>query len=214
MRSALPLLLCVVLCAGCSAAGSASSAASRSPPELTWARSVGQGPRFRPGPTGPLVARASPVDGMRCRVVAPILAAAHVEVFSSGHVVVIPAGIGVAPPFHRRGAYVDAGRCVYPLLTVEPTGLLLMRSTRVLTLGQLFELWGEPLSEREVAGFLGPASSGVSVFIDGARWRGSPSSAPIDPAAQITIEVGPYVTPHSHYTFPALQSLLVARGLR
>lgn len=209
MRSAVSLLLCAVLCGGCSTSG----AGSRSPPDLTSARSVGRGPRFRPPPTSRLVARASSIDGMRCHVPMPIAAAAHVEVFAFGHVVLIPAGIGVAPPLHRRGAYVDGGRCVYPLWTVEPTGLLLMRSARALTLGQLFELWGQPLSDRRVAGFPAPASSGVSVFIDGVRRHGSPSSAPIAPAAQITIEVGPYVPPHSRYGFP-LQSAPAARDLR
>ncbi len=141
---------------------------------------------------------------MRCRGPVPVTAAAHVEVFAFGHVVVVPAGIGVAPPLRRRGAYVEGGRCLYPLWTVEPTGLLLMRSTRVLTLGQLFELWGQPLSHRKVAGFLAPARSDVAVFVDGVRWHASPSSAPIAPTAQITIEVGPYVPPHNRYIFPAL----------
>lgn len=148
------------------------------------------------------VAHARPVDGLTCRGAARSVAAAHVEVFASGRVVVIPAGIGVAPPLRRRGAYVDAGRCVYPLWTVEPTGLLLMRTREVLKLGQLFDLWGQPLSRRAVASFLAARGTGVSVFIDGARWRGRPSLAPLAPAAQITIEVGPYVPPHSRYTFP------------
>jgi hypothetical protein len=145
---------------------------------------------------------------MRCDAPAPIVAAAHVEVFASGHVVVIPAGIGVAPPLRRRGAYVDGGRCTYPLWTVEPTGLLLMQTHRAFTLRQLFQLWGQALTHGTVASFAAPRGAGVSVFIDGARWRGEPSSAPIAAYSQITIEVGSYVPPHSHYTFPALQSVL------
>lgn len=210
MRTATPLVLCAVLCGGCSAASSTSSDSVRSHPDLASARSVGHGPRFRPAPANALVARAAPLDGMRCRAPARVVAAAHVEVFASGHVVVVPAGIGVAPPLRRRGAYVDAGRCTYPLWTVEPTGVVLMRTHRVLTLGQLFELWGQALTRRMVASFVAPASTGVSVFIDGAPWRASPSSAPISAFSQFTIEVGSYVPPHGHYTFPALQSVLSA----
>lgn len=135
---------------------------------------------------------------------------AHAEVFASGHVVVIPAGIGVAPPLRRRGAYVDRGRCTYPIWTVEPTGLLLMQNHRALTLGQLFQVWGQALNHRMVASFVAPKGAGVSVFIDGAPWRGNPSSAPIAASSQVTIEVGAYVPPHGHYTFPALRSELSA----
>jgi len=176
-------VVAAVLCGGCSAARSMSSDRARSRPDLASARSVGHGSRFRPGPTGALVARARPVDGMRCRAPARIVAAAHVEVFAFGHVVVIPAGMGVAPPLRRRGAYVDGGRCAYPLWTVEPTRLLLTQTPRRLTLGQVFESWGQALTHRMVASFVAPTGAGVSVFIDGAPWRGDPSSAPIAAAA-------------------------------
>ena len=71
------------------------------------ARGVGRGPRFRPSPTSALVARAARVDGMRCERTSPAASVAHIEVFAANHVVVIPAGIGFAPPLGRRGAYSD-----------------------------------------------------------------------------------------------------------
>ena len=46
----------------------------------------------------------------------------HVEFFARGKVMVVPAGIGVAPPLRRDGAYVRGGRCRFPLSTTEPTG--------------------------------------------------------------------------------------------
>jgi len=58
-----------------------------------------------------------------------------------------------------------------------------------------------------VAGFRAPPGQDVSVFVDGTLWPGSPNSVPISPGAQITIEVGPYVPPHTRYTFPSLQSV-------
>jgi hypothetical protein len=208
-----PLVLCALLCAGCSArTGSSSSQGSlRLLPDLASARSVGDGLRFRPSPTGVRASRTEPVDGMRCLPPGRIVSAAHIEVFAGGHVVVVPAGIGLAPPLMRHGAYVSRGRCAYRIRTLAPTGVVLMEAGPTVTLGQLFDLWGQPLSYRRAAGFVAPAGTDVSVFIDGARWLGDPSSAPMDPAAQIAIEVGPYVTPHARYTFPPLQSIASGR---
>ncbi len=143
---------------------------------------------------------------MRCRPPGRVVSLAHIEVFAAGHVVVIPAGIGLAPPLARRGAYVRGQRCAYEVRTVAPTGVLLMEAGRPLTLGRLFDLWGQRLTRRRVAGFSASRGAEVSVFIDGSRWREDPALAPIVPGAQITIEVGPRVTPHAHYTFPPLQA--------
>ena len=144
---------------------------------------------------------------MSCQPTSRAATLAHLEVFAAGHVVQIPAGIGFAPPLRRHGAYVHMGRCVYPMRTVEPTGLLLLAAGPLRTLGQFFDLWGQPLSYREVAGFRAPSGQHVSVFRSGVLWPASPSSAPISPYAQITIEVGPRVPPHTGYTFPSLKSL-------
>jgi hypothetical protein len=203
-----PLVLFALLCAGCSTGSGLSSSQGprRSLPDLASARTVGRGPRFRPDPTGALVARAEPVDGMRCVSPGRVVSASHLELFAAAHVVVIPAGIGIAPPFSSHGAYVTRGRCAYPMRTLAPTGVVLMETRPNVTLGRLFDLWGQPLTHRRVAGFAAPAGTRVSVFIDGARWRGDPSSAPVAPGAQIAIEVGPHVTPHPRYTLPPLQS--------
>lgn len=208
-----PLVLLALLCAGCSTGSGfpSSRGRHRSLPNLASARSVGHGPRFRPSPTGSLTARTKPVDGMRCLPPGRVLSAAHIEVFAAAHVVVVPSGIGFAPPLGRHGAYVNGGRCAYPIRTLAPTGVVLMETGPTVTLGQLFNLWGQPLTHRGVVGFSAPAGTEVSVFIDGKRWRGDPSSAPIAPGAQIAIEVGPYVTPHARYTFPPLQSIASGR---
>ncbi len=144
---------------------------------------------------------------MRCHTGGRVLAAAHVEAFAFGHVVVIAAGIGVAPPLRRRGAYVLSGRCTYQLHTHEPTGLVLIEPGPSRTLGDLFDLWGQPLTHRAVAGFRAPEGHPPAVFIDGVRWTGPPRDAVLSAGAQVTIELGKYVTPHSRYAFPALRFL-------
>jgi len=132
---------------------------------------------------------------------------AHIEVFAANHVVVVPAGVGVAPALRRRGAYVRGGRCVYALRTYEPTGLVLLGSGAARTLGQFFDLWGQPLDRHRVAGFHVRPGAGVVVFAWGIQWPGNPRSLPISSDAQITVEIGPYVRPHARYMFPPLESV-------
>jgi hypothetical protein len=201
----LALGLCGLFNGGCGATQTPVRDGGFSPlRDLASSRRVGQGPRFTPPASGPAVQRAAPVDGMSCGRASTALTAVHVEVFAQNHVVVIPAGIGVAPPLRRAGAYVRDGRCLYPLRTLEPTGLVEIALGATHTLGELFRLWGQPLTPREVAGFAAAPSRRVAVFVNGRLWPHSPRSLPLTPHAQITVEVGPHVPPHARYTFPTL----------
>jgi hypothetical protein len=113
-------------------------------------------------------------------------------------VVVVPPGIGIAPPRRRRGAYVAGGRCSYPLRTREPTGVVEVERGRALTLGDLFAIWGRRLSRRRLASFRGR----VDAFVGGVPWRGDPRAIPLRRHAQIVLEVGGRVPPHVRYRFP------------
>lgn len=210
-------VLCALIVSGCGE-GQLGLVQRRSPtktgdPRLDFAaaiassRRVGRGPLFQPGPWTRGVQRGQPVEGMRCRSRQALGALAHVELFAANHVVVVPAGIGVAPPVQRRDARIVGESCSYPLRTLEPTGLLLMGGRSGYTLGDLFGLWGEPLSASGMAGFRAAEHDRVAVFIDGVRWKGSPSQAPLSGDAQVTVEVGPYVPPHARYLFPSPASL-------
>ena len=66
----------------------------------------------------------------------------HLELFARKLVLLVPAGIGVAPPVERDGVYVLGGRCLYPLRTREPTGVVEVASPRPLRLGDLFRHLG------------------------------------------------------------------------
>jgi hypothetical protein len=151
-----------------------------------------------------LAGKRAIVDGMRCAAAAEVVSAAHVEVFAEDHAVVVPAGIGVGSPLRRAGAYVRGGSCVYPLHTLEPTGLVLLGPGATWTLGDFFALWGQPLGYRVLAGFRARHGGHVAVYVDGVAWRADPAAAPLLPHAQVTVEVGPRVPPHTHYLFPAM----------
>jgi hypothetical protein len=141
--------------------------------------------------------RRAPVGGLRCTRSHPRVFGAHVDLYAHRLVVPIPAGIGIAPPQRRAGAYVRGGACAYPLRTYEPTGVIAVNAGSALTLAQLFALWGQPLGTADVAGFHGR----VITFLNGRRWRGSPGTIPLSRHAEVVIEVDGYVAPHPRYRF-------------
>jgi hypothetical protein len=124
----------------------------------------------------------------------------HLELFAARRVVIVAPGIGIAPPRTREGAYVRGGRCSYPVRTREPTGVIEVEGggPRPLRLGDLFDLWGQPLGPRRLAGFRGR----VQTYVGGQAWRGDPRAIPLARHAQIVLEVGGHVPPHASYRFP------------
>jgi hypothetical protein len=126
----------------------------------------------------------------------------HVEVFGADRVVIVPAGIGVRPPFALSAGRISSAGCFGRLVTLEPTGLVLVRPGSGLLLSDLFHSWGQPLSRRRVASFVASRDSRIAVFVDGRRWDGPPGSVHLSRHAEIVVEAGPFVPPHSSYAFP------------
>jgi hypothetical protein len=164
---------------------------------------IGRGPGYELRPAGPAAAAARPVQGLRCeRRARGKRFGVHLEVFAKGLDVVVPAGIGIAPPRVRDGAYVSGGRCEYPIRTYEPTGLIEIDSGLDPTLGAFFDLWGQPLSRTRLLGFRAGKGEVVSAFVDGERRRGDPRSIPMTRHAAIVLEVRGYYPPTREYLFP------------
>ncbi|HEY8626587.1 MAG TPA: hypothetical protein VIL82_11325 [Solirubrobacteraceae bacterium] len=159
---------------------------------------IGRGAGFRPAPLSAAVVRAEPVGGLRCTRAADASYGVHLELYAHRLVVPVPSGIGVAPPQRRRGVYVLGGRCVYPLRTTEPTGVVVVQRGRVPSLGELFAIWGQPLSGHALASFRG----GVSAYVGGRRWTGPPATIPLRRHAEIVLEIEGAVLPHPAYRFP------------
>jgi hypothetical protein len=158
---------------------------------------IGVGPRFHPGPTSPAVALARPVGRFACGTRAAALVRAHVEVFARRRVVVVPAGIGIAPPHRVDRGYVHGGRCSYPLRTREPTGVVELDPRLRPTLGHLFAVWGQRLSGDRLLSFAGR----VRVYVAGRLRPGDPRATPLTYHAQIVVQVGGYVPPYASYLF-------------
>src|SRR4051794_11141300 len=159
---------------------------------------TGRGPAFRlpARPRGPL---GAPIAGARCVPLAGRHDLAHLELFARGRVVPIPPGIGVAPPTVRRGARVLGGRCSYPARTLEPTGIVELRRGTPVSLGDVFAIWGQPLSRTRMAGFRGAP---VRAYLGGRRWRGDPRGLPLSRHSVVVLEAGPFIAPHARYRFP------------
>lgn len=172
------------------------------------------GPELIPIPNAPALAppasKASPthkVDGIECQRDEKLAfhIHAHVTLFVDGKARALPGGIGVWPKLEKQsglpGQFVlTQGECLSWLVTRFSDGLVHIESpvTRSFVLGELFDVWGEPLGPHE----LGPAKGKVTAILDGKVWVGDPRQIPLTSHAQIQLEVGrPLVAPE-HITFP------------
>lgn len=157
-------------------------------------RPIGRGPRFQPPATGPVTGRCRRALGPRFGV--------HVEVFAADRVVLVPAGIGTRAPRRGSAGRIAAARCYGALVTLEPTGVVLVRPGRGLRLADLFRAWGRVLSRRRLLSFGTASGGGVAVYVGGRRRIGAPGRVLLTRDAEIVLEVGPLVPPHSSYAFP------------
>jgi hypothetical protein len=183
-----------VLLGGCGSSGSEHAHAGIPSTLLAQARPIGRGPRFHPPARGAVVGACRSRPGARD--------GAHVEVFAQNRVLLLAAGIGTLPPRKTFAGHITAARCYGSLITLDPTGLVLVRAGAKLDVADLFRSWGQPLSRTRLASFTAPAGAQVEVFVDGRRWGGAPGDVPLSWHSEIVLEVGPHVPPHASYRFP------------
>jgi len=200
MRSAagrvVSVLLVVVVAGGCGGSSQPGPPDTPAVPRelLRESRPIGRGPRFQPPVRGPVTGACRPRLGRRHGV--------HVELFAADRVVIVARGIGVRAPLSFLGGRIVRARCYGDVVTLEPTGVVLVRAGSLLHLSDLFRAWGQPLSRRRLASFTTPAGTQVAVFVNGRRRRSAPQSVPLHAHDEIVLEVGPFVPPHRTYTFP------------
>lgn len=159
---------------------------------LAEVRPIGRGPRFEPPVRGRAPGACTAPLGPRRE--------AHIELFGADRVVLIPAGIGTRPPRRLSDGRVVAARCFGALVTLDPTGIVYFRAGLRPTLGDLFRAWGQALRRGQIASFTGSA---VRVYVNGRPRVGSPRAVPLTPEAEIVLEVGARVPPHSRFSFPS-----------
>ncbi|MBV8256187.1 MAG: hypothetical protein JO073_00065 [Actinobacteria bacterium] len=119
----------------------------------------------------------------------------HLEVFAEKRVAIVPAALGLAAPVVRLGRVVHAG-CRSDAWTLDPSGVV--RFLPGVTLGRVFELWGQPLGPARLLSFHGP----VSLYVNGTRRDVDLRALPLRDGDEIVLEVGGYVPPHRSFRFP------------
>lgn len=149
------------------------------------------------------------VDGITCRKSMAQFVGyhvhAHVDIFVNGVQERIPAGAGIVAPRTESqipgGLFVDNGlsSCLYWLHVHANDGIIHIEAPnhRTFTLGQFFDVWGQPLGPDQVGPALGP----VVAFENGKEWTGNPRDIPLLSQAVIQLDVGTPVVPFKPMTF-------------
>lgn len=150
------------------------------------------------------------MDGLSCYPQEGLTTHFHVSLdfYVDGQQQLVPPGIGiVAPPDASIDALASGGntRCFYPVHVHVGDNQVHVESIRTqvhATLGQLFDLWGQPLSNMQVAGYTSDPTHPLGfVTVDAsghaAGYTGDPRTIPLQPNETIVIL---YNSPKVHLT--------------
>lgn len=138
---------------------------------------------------GPAGGRGQVVDGIPCQTGEQLSyhVHAHMAIMADGQPITIPAQIGIP------------GSCFYWLHTHDTTGAIHIEAPnpQTYTLGQFFDIWGQPLTADNVAGHRGT----VTAFVDQKQVNGDPRAIALKDHASIVLEVGTPEPPSANYDF-------------
>jgi len=126
----------------------------------------------------------STVDGIRCDQAegAVFHIHQHLTLLGHGKPVAIPDDVG--RPL--------VGNCLYWVHTHTPEGIIHVESPvfRTFTLGNFFDIWGQPLSAT-AAGPVRMRKGSLRVYVNGAPYHGEPRKIELAQHTDITLEAGP-----------------------
>jgi hypothetical protein len=164
--------------------------------ELAQGTTIGDAD-FAPGNTAE-GGQGEPIGELDCIDVITLHYHAHVSLFVAGRRVAIPMAIGIVDPVISEG-FVQNGSCLYWMHTHDGSGLIHIEPAHAgeFTVGDLFDIWGQPLTESNVAGFEGT----VSVFVDGLRHDGDPRSVVLESRKHVSLQVGSPLASPPMYIF-------------
>ena len=144
-----------------------------------------------------LAASSSPARGQFLSQVPPVIAGIscdrmegqrlhihqHLVILDHAKEVPIPANVGQRP----------ASGCLYWLHTHTPDGIIHIEAPldRAFTLGNFFEIWGQPLSKTRAASAHAAKGRTLRVWVNGNTYTGNPAAIKLDAHTEIVIEAGP-----------------------
>ena len=128
----------------------------------------------------------------------------HLQIMRDGIGVPVPAGIGVGRPWGVDSTgFITTGGCFAWIHVHDMTGVVhvFTPEEKSFTLGQLFELWGQPLVAGSALGYDGP----LAVLVNGQRIDGDPREVALTNLENIVLELGlpPSDPPRALYEFGA-----------
>ena len=110
---------------------------------------------------------------------------AHLTIILEGADFPIPGDIGIRPD------------CLFWLHTHSPNGIIHVEAPeeRAFTLGQLFEIWKQPLGPTQLMDKTADASREVQATVNGETWSGNPVDIPLSDLTTVVLEYGPPFVP-------------------
>ncbi|MBC5828498.1 MAG: hypothetical protein GIW99_12600 [Candidatus Eremiobacteraeota bacterium] len=151
-----------------------------------------------------------PVDGIACEPEVTVYHVhSHVSLFVNGVRMAIPDVIGFVNPGPEIRGFTNTAKCVYHIHTHDADGYIHQEAPAPaqFTLGEVFDIWGEPLSSSDIAGFSGqvmaytataPTPGYNQTTGPYVPYTGDLRSLVLASHLEIVLEVGPpFVTPPS-----------------
>lgn len=135
----------------------------------------------------------SPVDGLIC---APNMSAlyhvhSHLAIFKDGQWLALPANVGIL------------SQCDYEMHTHDQTGIIHIETPGIkrFTLGQFFDIWGQPLSSTNVAGVTGNVVAYINDNGDSRRYMGDVRDIELTSLRDVTLQIGTAVSTLATYSW-------------
>jgi hypothetical protein len=124
---------------------------------------------------------------------------AHLSIIVGGNETTLPAGVGID----------QTTQCLYWLHTHATDGIIHIEApkssaARKFTLGDVFDIWGKPLSSTQIGAAKLTKDQKLVMYVDGKPYPGNPRSIVLASHTQVVIEITPpEVTPPPTFTFPS-----------
>lgn len=206
-RSGSRLALAVLVAVGVVIVAAIAVLVSQRPGAGLPSTAPGLSPTPSPSPLGPTDGAASSTSPSPSLPGGPVIAGlpcdvderttyhvhAHLNILFEGELQPIAADVGLR------------ATCLYWLHTHAPHGVIHVEAPAegTFTLGQFFDVWGQPLSESQVLGRTVAPGESLFIFIDRQPYAGDPRGILLGDLAAIELQVGVEPLEPLPYTFPA-----------
>ena len=138
-------------------------------------------------------ATGQPIANIRCESGEQLAvhSHAHVDLIYKGQPAAIPAQVGIT------------STCLYWMHTHQTSGIVHIEApresaSRQFTLGDFFQVWGQPLSDQQVATFKLGSGDQLKMWVDGQPYTGDPRKIVLKSHTQVVVEIGPqFLDPHT-----------------